>query len=148
MAPILCPHCRRLISSDEPRCPHCGLHAPGMRFRRAFLGWLRPGPRELVRTLVTVNVVWFGLSLLVDPGGLRGGGNPLAFLSPSERGLLFLGATGALPVVRLGRWWTLLAANFLHGGLLHLFFNMAALAQVGPFVAREYGTARFLVIYL
>jgi len=148
MPPILCPHCRRLISSDEPRCPHCGLHAPGMRFRRALLGWLQPGPRDLVRGLITVNVAWFGLSLLVDPAGLGGSLNPLAFLSPSDRGLFLMGATGSLPVLRLGRWWTLLAANFLHGGLLHLFFNMAALAQIGPFVAREYGTARFVALYL
>jgi len=70
------------------------------------------------------------------------------FLSPSNSSLFSLGATGTLPVGHYGRWWTLISASFLHGGILHLFFNMAALSQLGPFVLREYGFNRFLLIYI
>jgi rhomboid protease GluP len=52
-----------------------------------------------------------------------------------------------VPIDRLGRWWTLLAANYLHGGLLHIFFNMMALRQLAPFIAREYGPARLVILY-
>ena len=30
MPAILCPRCHKLISSDTPRCHHCGLARPGM----------------------------------------------------------------------------------------------------------------------
>ena len=30
---------------------------------------------------------------------------------------------------------------------MHIFFNMVALKQLGPFVVREYGLHRFLIIY-
>ena len=26
---MLCPHCRKLISPDEPACPYCGTARPG-----------------------------------------------------------------------------------------------------------------------
>ncbi|HEX7534054.1 MAG TPA: rhomboid family intramembrane serine protease, partial [Syntrophales bacterium] len=74
--------------------------------------------------------------------------NPLTFLSPSDRSLFLLGATGTIPIAGYGRWWTLIAASFLHGGILHIFFNMAALGQLGPFVLREFGFNRFVIIYL
>jgi rhomboid protease GluP len=74
--------------------------------------------------------------------------NPLNFLSPPQEVLFLLGATGTIPIAGFGRWWTLLSASFLHGGLLHIFFNMMALAQLGPFVSREFGSSRFIVIYI
>ncbi len=145
--PVPCPGCRRLVGWNAVRCPHCGLLRPGERWRRRFATWLDPDPAAVVRTIITVNVVMFGLSLVVDPRGMGRTLNPLAFLSPSDRALFVLGATGSLPLGHLGRWWSLVAAGYLHGGLLHLFFNMAALAQLGPFVAREYGPARMFTIY-
>ena len=38
--------------------------------------------------------------------------------------------------------------TLLHGGFLHLAFNMYALYLAGPIVERWYGSIRFLVIYL
>jgi rhomboid protease GluP len=61
--------------------------------------------------------------------------------------LLLLGSTGTIPILQFNNWWSLLAANYLHGGLLHIFFNMMALRQIGPLVGREYGTHRMFVIY-
>jgi rhomboid protease GluP len=46
------------------------------------------------------------------------------------------------------RWWTLGSASFLHGGILHIAFNMMALRQLGPFVIFEYGLNRFIIIYI
>ena len=45
------------------------------------------------------------------------------------------------------RFWTLVSANYLHGSILHIFFNMAALRQLGLLVAREYGVYRMFIIY-
>ena len=32
--------------------------------------------------------------------------------------------SGAMPVYGYGWWWTLFSASWLHGGLIHLAFNM------------------------
>jgi rhomboid protease GluP len=72
----------------------------------------------------------------------------LRFLAPSNNILLVLGATGTIPIERLHRWWSLISAGYLHGGILHLFFNMAALSQVGPLVLQEFGLYRTVIIYV
>jgi len=144
---LLCPNCHRLISADEPHCPYCGLSRPGSRLKRDYLGRLLSHPEEIIRLIIYLNVAMFVYTLLLNPGGMKFSSNPLAFLSPSNRSLLLVGATGRIPIDQFHRWWTLIAASFLHGGILHIFFNMMALKQLGPFVVREYGLDRFLIIY-
>lgn len=143
---LLCPSCRKLISADEPACPYCGLKAPGARWRRGFSS-LNILSRHLVQILIGTNVAFYLLSLLVAPAGIGITANPMSFLSPAGDALFQLGATGTLPIAYYGRWWTLVSASFLHGGLLHLFFNMAALWQLGPFVQQIFGANRFIIIY-
>ena len=46
-----------------------------------------------------------------------------------------------------GRWWTLLTAGWLHAGILHIFFNVMWIRQLGPAVAEVYGAARMVIIY-
>ena len=144
---ILCPNCRKLINSDEPVCPYCGLSRPGSGWRKTLPSNLLRSPYDLIKIIIYVNAAFFLFALLLNPKGLGFSSNPLAFLSPSNNSLLLLGATGTIPIDRLHRWWTLLSASYLHGGLLHIVFNMLALRQLGPFVLREYGLYRFLVIY-
>lgn len=62
--------------------------------------------------------------------------------------LVDLGANVA-PFTQLGGELPLLCTSiFLHAGLVHLAFNMVALAQVGPLVEQLLGSARFCVLYL
>jgi rhomboid protease GluP len=144
---ILCPHCRKLISQDEPECPYCGLSRPGLHHRAGTVGKIFFGV-DPVTAIIYVNIAFYLLSVLLDPGALSGIGGPFNFLSPSEQSLFSLGATGALPVLSGHRYWTLIAASFLHGGILHLGFNMMAFYQLGPFVLREFGFHRFINLYL
>ncbi|HNY73009.1 MAG TPA: rhomboid family intramembrane serine protease [Syntrophales bacterium] len=143
----LCPNCRKLISLDEKSCPYCGLANPGSRRMRFFLSRWAGGNGDLVRIIIYTNVAFYILSLLMNPRGMGMTMNPLMLLSPSEGSLFLLGATGTLPIGHFHRWWTLITASFLHGGLLHIFFNMMALNQLGPFVVSEFGVHRFAVIY-
>ena len=46
-----------------------------------------------------------------------------------------------------GEYWRLFTAMFLHGNLVHIFFNGYALYALGPSAERFYGTQRFLAIY-
>ena len=145
---MLCPQCRKLISSDEPACPYCGMARPGARWKRALLGGSSWRSYDPVTAIIAVNGVFYFLSLLLDPGALGFSANPLTFLSPSDGSLFLLGATGVLPIAAYGRWWTLVSASFLHGGLLHIFFNMMALRQLAPFILEEFGLNRFAILYI
>ncbi len=46
------------------------------------------------------------------------------------------------------QWWRLLSCTFLHGGLLHLAFNMYALKVLGEMAERLFGSAMFGMVYL
>jgi len=144
---ILCPNCRKLINHDDPNCPYCGLSRPGSGWRKTLPSNLLSSPYDMIKIIIYVNIAFYVLALLLNPRGLGLSSNPLSFLSPSNNSLLLLGATGTIPIDRLHRWWTLLSASYLHGGLIHIAFNMLALRQLGPFVLREYGLYRFFVIY-
>ena len=52
------------------------------------------------------------------------------------------------PLVWQGELWRLASAMFLHGGLMHIGFNMFVLYQIGPAIERIYGVPKFLLIYL
>lgn len=145
---MLCPNCRKLISSDEPACPYCGLKNPGSWWKSGLGGSLLANPADAVNIIIYINIAFFVLSLLINPSRIGMSGNPLAFLSPSDNSLFALGATGTIPIRLFHRWWTLGSASFLHGGILHIAFNMLALRQLGPFVIFEYGLNRFIIIYL
>ena len=44
--------------------------------------------------------------------------------------------------------WQLITHQFLHGGFLHIIFNMLALLSIGPFVERFLGEKKFVPFYL
>ena len=144
----LCPKCRRLVSLDETECPYCGLQNPGSRWKRLLPASFGPNAMDPVKALIILNAVFYLLSILLNPSSTGFSLNPLTFFSPSQGSLLLLGATGTLPIDHFGRWWSVLSASFLHGGILHILFNMLALYQLGPFVLLEFGLYRFIVIYL
>jgi rhomboid protease GluP len=102
---------------------------------------------QFIKWIITVNVGMFILSLLLNPRMSGFSFNPLSLLSPDSNSLLLLGATGTIPIERFHRWWTVLSANYLHGGLLHILFNMMALKQIGPLIMEEYGVYRTYIVY-
>lgn len=144
---MLCPSCRKLISNDEAACPYCGMSRPGSLWRRGAIGGFSILRFDPIRVLIAVNSAFYFFSLLLNPEAMGISANPMTFLSPSEGILFLLGATGVLPIDAYGRWWTLVSASFLHGGLLHIFFNMMALRQLAPFVLEEFGFHRFAILY-
>src|SRR5262249_17719865 len=56
--------------------------------------------------------------------------------------------SGAFPVFLYGRWWTVLTAGWLHGGVLHIMFNMMSLRALAPPVGELYGASRMAIIYV
>ena len=157
---LLCPNCRKLISSDEAACPYCGLSRPGSPLKA---NWWTSGfndPERIIGVVIGVNVGLYLLSLVLNLREASFSINPMAFLSPSSSSLSLLGATGRIPIDRVLlevsgieaidralRWLTLISANYLHGSLLHIIFNMLVLRQIGTLTAREYGAYRMFAIY-
>ncbi|MBX3227640.1 MAG: rhomboid family intramembrane serine protease [Labilithrix sp.] len=62
--------------------------------------------------------------------------------------LRWLGGNDSTFTIADTRVETLVTSCFLHGSILHLGFNMLVLWQVGPFLERAIGPARFLPLYL
>ncbi len=104
-------------------------------------------PSRFVKLIISINVGMYLLSILFDPGSTSLTPHPLIFLSPSEPMLKLFGATGIIPISQDHRYWTLVSASYLHGGILHIFFNMAAFNQLATVVNREFGVYRMFVIY-
>ena len=86
------------------------------------------------------------VSLLFDPRGAFAPRGAFEIFSPTGRALEALGMTGSVAWLE-GRWWTLLTAIYLHGGVLHILFNVLWIRQLGPEVEKLYGPARLVVIF-
>jgi len=144
---ILCPNCRKLVSADEARCPYCGTSRPGALWKRAFNLRMMMDTDQLVRWIILVNIGMYLLSLIMRPASIHFTLSPFGMLSPSSQSLMLLGATGTIPVLQMDRWWTLVSAGYLHGGVLHIVFNMLAFRQLASVVLEEYGVNRMFAIY-
>jgi len=144
---VLCPNCRKLVSTDEIQCPYCGISRPGSWWKNNTwsMGFYRSD--QIVKSLIYLNIGMYIVSLLFTSKFSSLSINPFFVLSPENDSLLLLGATGTIPIDRLHRWWTLISANYLHGSILHILFNMLAFKQLAPLVIREYGSHRMLIIY-
>jgi len=49
--------------------------------------------------------------------------------------------------IRAGELWRFITPVFLHGSLMHIFFNMYALLSIGSFLERQFGHGRFALLY-
>ena len=52
------------------------------------------------------------------------------------------------PAARAGEWWRLLTATYLHGGIVHFWFNFAALRTLAPLVEAYAPRPRLPLVYL
>jgi rhomboid protease GluP len=95
--------------------------------------------------VITSCVVLYVATLLADPPKI---GGILDLLSPSTLSLFIFGASGRVPVLMWGRWWTLLTAAWLHGSLIHILANMISARSLAPAVADLYGASRMIIIYV
>ena len=102
---------------------------------------------SIIKYIIITNVVFFIFSAILNPSGVGLSMNPFALLSPSNQSLLLLGATGTIPIDQFNRWWTLISASYLHGGIIHIFFNMMVLRQIAPLIIQEYGFYRMFILY-
>ena len=143
---IVCPHCNKLIGINEPECPFCGAWRPGL------FGWTPALQRvvgqhlDLISLISITCVLLYTVALLLQPEAITDLRGVLSLLSPGSRALYQLGMTGGV-AWQLGWWWTLLTAIYLHGSLLHIFFNLMWIRNLGPVATEVYGPARAFVLF-
>jgi rhomboid protease GluP len=143
---ILCPNCGKLISADAEECIHCGMKNPGRFGLHSVVQKLFRGNIGFIQAMTYFCIGLYLVSLLIDPSALLRPGGFLNFLSPSGKSLYLLGMTGTF-AINSGHWWTLITAIYLHGGILHILFNLLWIRQLGPMVEGMFGTARFILIF-
>ena len=138
---VICASCGVLVGVNDDRCYNCGRRNPGL--------WgYGPALRSLgqdfgfVPLMTGATIILYVISLLLSRGEMQ-----MLTLSPTGPILFLLGASGATPVFEFGRWWTLLTAGWLHGNLLHIFFNVLWIRQLAPAIGEIYGPARMIIIY-
>jgi rhomboid protease GluP len=142
----VCPSCGSLVGVRDDKCYSCGRSNPGLwgfgpvlRNIGADFGF---GPL-VIGACATLYLV----TLLMSGAAIFQAGGIMSFLAPSTPVLFLFGASGAIPVFRFGRWWTVLSAGWLHASLLHIFLNMYWVRQMGPAMTDILGPARTVIIY-
>lgn len=151
----MCPHCRALVPTGAHTCSECGESLAGASKPGAgrLLEWVMPGISPVSAALVTANIVIFlflGLraGFAVPQGGGGMFGMLFGLMSFDGDTLLRYGSGSGLLLRYRGEWWRLVCPIFLHGGLIHLFFNIYIFVQIAPLLEEEYGKDRFFSCYM
>lgn len=71
----------------------------------------------------------------------------MGFLSTETERELLIRFASVNFLIEQGEWWRVLTAAFLHGGLMHIFFNMYALYLFGPRLELQVGSMPFALLY-
>src|SRR5262249_11330669 len=143
---MICPSCGKLIGVGEERCPFCGAWRPGLYGYAPALQRLFGRRLDLIAIIVTTCVALYLVALALQPEAIFRLRGPFSLLAPGMRALYQLGMTGGV-AWHEGWWWTIFTAIYLHGGLLHIFFNVMWIRTLGPTVTEVYGPARAFVIF-
>lgn len=145
--PKICPACGALVGITATRCHECGT---SLTFSLAALTKKFSIFGEMTAPVSTIllglNFFLFAIQLMFTiQAGEAGGLNILWRLNGISS--YKLGAIYGPAVIDGHQWWRLITAMFLHGGLIHIGFNMMALMQFGPTLEEVYGSPRFLFLY-
>lgn len=133
----VCGHCGRILDRSTKICPGCGSKLEPrwvQMLRRA--GMHAPVPLSVSTFIGLVILIAFARQVITGS----------SIMSFEGMDLLRLGAHSP-PLERAGEWWRLGTAVLLHGGLIHLAFNVFALSQVGPGCEDAFGPGRTLFFF-
>lgn len=143
---VVCPNCGRLVGVRDEKCYQCGRPYPG-------LFGFAPAVQKIAGGLDFGKVVLFGcvalyiVGIALNPEAAFRGGGLLSLFSPGGAENFLLGMSGAGPIFVYDRWWTPLSAAWLHGGILHIGFNMYWILQLAPATSKLLGTGRTVILY-
>lgn len=151
LRPRLCPSCGALVGTTATKCYQCGASTTYSlsAASRTLSRWM-PQTSPVTYAMMTICCLMYVLSLIITlkfSGGEGVGGGIMNLGGIATRINLRLGAS--LPLTYdIQQPWRFITAIFLHGGLLHIGFNMWVLMDIGPMVEEMYGSARYFFLFV
>lgn len=148
--PQICPACGSLVGINATKCHQCGtnLRFSAAALSKKFAGVFGDHPTPVTTSLLVANILMLGVSWMALAAEGKGGGTAILWglnVDPQYR----FGMSLPMPYLIMdGEWWRLVTAMFLHGGLIHIGFNMMALLQLGPPLEEVYGSGRYFFLYM
>ena len=144
-------------------CIQCGRKLPPLTFGKKICQWcvqheaaqhgegdedvkqhVMPAPWVRREASITLTHVLFGANVAVFLAMALAGGSVMDF---SGKVMVSFGANYG-PYTLSGDWWRLLTYMFLHGGLMHIAFNMWCLWDLGALCESLYGRWTYASVYL
>jgi len=145
-------------------CIRCGRQLPGFTFGRKVCQWcvqheayergeLAEDARQPVmptpwvrraQPTISLTHILFGMNAAVFLGMALAASTIMDF--PVQE-LVHWGANWG-PLTLTGEWWRLLTCVFVHGGIMHIGFNMWCLWELGQLAESLYGRWTYAAIYL
>jgi rhomboid protease GluP len=147
-------------------CIRCGRQLPGLSFGKKICQWcvqheayqrgevvedarqpVMPTPwtrRSSSAASIGLTQVIFGINALVFLAMAAAGSTIMDFSGPEA---IRFGANWG-PLTLGGEWWRLLTCVFVHGGIIHIGFNMWCLWNLGELCESLYGRWTYAAIYL
>jgi rhomboid protease GluP len=145
--PKVCPNCGSLVGINATRCHQCGTN---LRFSMAAvskgLSGLFGGHAPVTTGLLILNVLMFGVEFMAMVAKGEGGGLAILWGMGGEAAYR-LGDSVPYSIFVMNEWYRLVTAMYLHGGLIHIGFNLMVLMDIGPVVEELYGSARYFFLY-
>ena len=145
-------------------CVQCGRQLPALSFGKKLCQWClqheaakrgedtpiqrveaAPWTRQQSSSMPVTQAI-FGINVAVFAAMLLALGAAMLD-NPSGQDLVHWGANFG-PLTVSGQWWRLLTCVFVHGGLLHIGFNMWCLWSLGRLAESVYGHWTFATVYL
>jgi len=140
----MCPSCGNFVGVNDTVCGYCeaDLRPTPSRVTRSSDGAAFHPVAMITIICIVAHLVAIFLSYKDD--------DQLAqrFFAPAGKALVELGANWNPFTVIGGQWWRVGSYMFLHGGFMHILFNMMAFAQLGPLTLEAFGARRFWLITL
>jgi rhomboid protease GluP len=145
-------------------CIRCGRQLPAFSFGKKICPWCvhheayqrgeiaDDAPQPVMRTpwvrranpAIGLTQIIFGINVAVFLGMALGSSTFVNFSGPE---IVRWGANWG-PLTLGGEWWRLLTCVFVHGGIIHIGFNMWCLWNLGTLAESLYGRWTYAVIYL
>jgi rhomboid protease GluP len=144
-------------------CIRCGRQLPGLSFGKKICEWcvhheavqrgeipddapqtVMPTPWVRSGSTIGVTQIIFGINVAVFLGMALAGSTIMEF--STQESVQWGANVGALTFS--GEWWRLLTCVFVHGGIIHIAFNMWCLWNLGALCESLYGRWTYTAIYL
>ena len=133
-----CHECGAVQDRNEAVCTRCGVKLGTRGFQvLERIGLTTPVPISMSTLLAIAILVAYGRMWTAGGGGLFAPG-----------GAVLISFGGRWPPAMSDEPWRLVTAMFLHAGILHLGFNILAIATVGPRIEELYGRATMLALFI